>query len=412
MKPNTLKIAYLAPELPSLSTTFVYNEILELEKLGTKVIPFSVHRPKNEIADPIIKALKKRVTILYEYSKCSVLTSHLHFLRRSPQRYFTTVFMLMKDIIKLVRTPRVAMGLVFRFCYAAKLADDLVRHRCQHIHVHFAHVPTDIAMYAAKLAGIGFSVTSHANDLFERGWLLPQKAQRSVFFGTISEFNRQYLEQKGVDVNNVEILRCGVDTTQFHTRVSKPLSRPVKVGVVGRLVEKKGIDTLIDSIAVLKQQGVDITLVIAGSGPLECELKVLVDELGLADDCVVFLGPLAHADVLDFITQLDIFVLPCKQDSNGDMDGIPVVLMEAMLAGVPVISTKVSGIPELVVDNESGLIVNSNDKDALANAVEILIDDDKLRDRLAAGAVLKVTTTFSLFENATKLNDLFYVCCE
>jgi colanic acid/amylovoran biosynthesis glycosyltransferase len=406
-----MKIAYLAPELPALSATFVYNEVLQLEKIGTKVIPFSVHRSSSDIADPLVNALKKRVTILYEYPLWSVFQSHCRFLRRFPQCYFATIFMLLKDMIKLVDSPRISVGLAFRFFYAAKLADDLMRHRCHHIHVHFAHVPTDIAMYAAKLAGIGFSVTSHANDLFERGWLLPQKVDRSAFFGTISEFNQRFLEQKDVDVSKVEILRCGVDITQFYTREHKPLSAPVKVGVVGRLVEKKGIDTLIASIAILKQQQINVVLAIAGSGPLESELMSLAFDLGLDDDSVQFLGPLAHQDVVGFIAELDLFALPCKQDKNGDMDGIPVVLMEAMLTGIPVISTNLSGIPELVIDNESGLVVDPSDTEALARAIKKLINCDILRQRLITGAVSKVTTSFSLSGNVEKLNDLFHATC-
>jgi glycosyltransferase involved in cell wall biosynthesis len=403
-----MKIAYLAPELPALSATFVYNEILQLEKMGTQVIPFSVHRPKGEISDPVIKALKKRVAYLYERPRGSVLKSHFRLLIRSPKRYLTVVLMLLSDMFKLVRSPRNAMGLAFRFFYAASLADDLIRHRCEHIHVHFAHIPTDIAMYAARLTGIGFSVTSHANDLFERGWLLPQKAARSVFFGTISEFNRRFLEQNDVNVNQVEIVRCGVDLTQFHTREMQSISDPVRIGMVGRLVEKKGVDDLIATMALLKQQGVKAVLSIAGSGPLESDLKTLAYELGLNDGSIEFLGPLAHQDVADFIVELDMFVLPCKQDSQGDMDGIPVVLMEAMLSGVPVISTKISGIPELIIDNESGLIVEPSDSEALADAIRQLIEDDKLRKKVVMGAVAKVTTTFSLSGNVEKLNNLFH----
>ncbi|MCJ8271517.1 MAG: glycosyltransferase, partial [Psychrosphaera sp.] len=175
----------------------------------------------------------------------------------------------------------------------------------------------------------------------------------------------------------------------------------------GRLVEKKGIDTLIRAISLLHKQDQKIELFIAGSGPLADELASLVQQTGLTSAEVKFLGAMPHTQVADFIESLDVFVLPCKQDKNGDMDGIPVVLMEAMLSGVPVISTEISGIPELVINKETGLLVQPGNEHVLAEAMTSIINDASLKDVMIKQAVAKVRNEFSLKGNTEKLHTLF-----
>ena len=404
-----MKIAYLAPELPALSATFVYNEIIALEKLGTQVIPFSVHCPTGLFKDKTVNSLKQRVKTLYGCGLPRIIGSHARLIRKVPKQYYCTLLQLLADMAQL-GFKRNTAGLAYRFVYAGVFADDLLKHRCQHIHVHFAHIPTDVAMYASKMSNVGFSVTSHANDLFERGWLLKEKVERSCFFGTISEFNQRFLAEQGVDMDKVKVIRCGVDLIEFKTRRWKALGQPIQVGVIGRLVEKKGIDVLIRSMALLKESGGDITLTIAGKGPLETELKALVTTLGLGEQ-VIFLGALSHSDVSEYIKSLDVFALPCKRDVNGDMDGIPVVLMEAMLAGVPVVSTQISGIPELIVDGKTGYCIESADENALANAIGKVISERNETKQMVKQAAFMVKESFSLAGNAALLNNFIANCC-
>jgi len=402
-----VKIAYLAPEIPALSATFVYKEILALQQLNVDVVCFSVHKPHDVAAGTALGALKKKTSILYQSSTFAVIKSHLKLLLKTPTHYFSTLLKLVNDIVSVGIFSRNALGLVFRFFYAGRLAEQLSEQQCQHLHIHFAHVPTDIGMYAACLADIPFSVTAHANDIFERGWLLTQKVERCAFFATISEFNRRYLLELGVDADKLKIIRCGVDAKQFSTRNNFVSAERLKIGTVGRLVEKKGVDTLIKAAALIKQQGLHCDLLIAGSGPLDDELRKLVESLALSSTEVQFLGAMPNTEVAAFIQSLDIFILPCKQDSNGDMDGVPVVLMEAMLSGVPVISTELSGIPELVVNKETGLLVVQNDEVALAGAITLMLSDDNLRGAMQKQAIIKVSQEFSLLGNAEKLKQLF-----
>lgn len=398
-----IKIAYLAPEIPALSATFVYNEILELGKLGGEVKAFSVHRPAHIASESSLKDLKKAVFHLYEISKGQVVLDNFNMLFRNPMGYLKAATRLIGDIFRQGVITRSALGLGYRFFYAATLAKQLKQADVQHLHVHFAHIPTDIAMYAAPMAGIGFSVQAHANDLFERGWLLKQKVSRSVFFATISEFNQRFLDDLQADSNKIKIVRCGVDQDWQPPAKSLNQNEIFTIGTVGRLVEKKGIDTLINAISKLVKDGRKVRLQIAGNGPLETELKQQAVSLGLADDRLQFLGALSHDKVADFISGLDVFVLPCKKDKQGDMDGIPVVLMEAMLCGVPVISTELSGIPELVINNLTGLTVPPDNEIELAEAIYQLMDKPETAFRLVSGAKQRVENEFLLNKNVAKL---------
>lgn len=402
-----MKLAYLAPEIPALSATFVYNEILALNELEHEVIPFSVHKPIMPATDQHLEQLSSKVIYLYAASKKKVFFSHLRLLTKKPTHYIKALGECVKDMFNVSILSRDARGLFYRFFYAARLAQELKDNAIQHLHVHFAHVPTDIAMYASMLSGISFSVTAHANDIFERGLLLDKKVERSSFFATISDFNLQYIQQTyQVDPDKLEIIRCGVDSRVFTRKSSTAVSSPVRIGVVGRLVEKKGIDTLISALAILKIQFSDFIVEIAGSGPLEEELKQQVTQLDLNDN-VVFLGPLPHDQVVKFVRELDVFVLPCKKDKQGDMDGIPVVLMEAMMVGTAVISSRISGIPELVIDEETGKLIEPGNSEQLAGAILELIKDEALRGVLINHAEKKVQQEFSQDINAKRLETLF-----
>ena len=400
---SSLRIAYLAPEIPALSATFVYNEILELNKLGVEVKPFSVHWPGHLATEASLSQLRNNVFHLYETAKFQVLSDNLIMLSTRPNGYLQAAGRFISDVFNQGLISRSALGLGYRFFYAATLAKQLRRGKIQHLHVHFAHIPTDIAMYAAPMAGIGFSVQAHANDLFERGWLLKKKVARSAFFATISEFNQRFLENLDADSKKIKIIRCGVD--QGWQPPAKPTQKNeiFTIGTVGRLVEKKGIDTLIDAIAKLVKDDRKVCLKIAGNGPLESALKNQAASLGIPDESVQFVGALPHDQVAEFISGLDVVVLPCKKDSNGDMDGIPVVLMEAMLCQIPVISTELSGIPELVVNNISGLTISPDNDIELTRAISQLMDSPDTRLRLISGGKQRVEDEFLLNKNVAKL---------
>ena len=401
-----MKIVYLAPEIPALSATFVYNEILILKDMGVDVLPVSIHRPKSPATDSHLTSLKQQTFYLYEQALLLALWKHVPLMLRHPVHYIQSAMKLLMDLSGQRFKPRQSAARLYQFLYAGLLAHYLSQHKAEHIHVHFAHVPTDIAMYTASFLGIGYSVTSHANDLFERASLIKQKVARSAFFATISKYNIDFLTACGVDTHKLKIIRCGVDDRQFTSVRSRTDTRIRHFGTVGRLVEKKGIDTLIEAFATVAQRYPDSRLSIAGDGPLRMELERQVSGLNISDK-VHFLGALAHHQIPGFLTDLDTFVLPCKKDRNGDMDGIPVVLMEAMMNGLPVVSTRISGIPELVIDHQTGLLVSPDHPAELAAVLLHLIETPDIRETLTTSAITHIQSHFSLLINAGKLKQLF-----
>src|SRR5882724_1125183 len=339
-------IAYLAPELPALSATFVYEELLGLERRGFRVIPFSVRAPASPVSDQ--KALAQRTVHLYGKSPFSLVVSGLAALPSFGRRTLLAMTQLLADMRACGPFRLESWKLAYQFLPATALARQLLRAQCRHLHVHFAHTPTQIAMYASALSGIPFTITAHANDIFERGLLLRQKAERALRLLTISDYNRRYLEGAGVPKEHLAVVRCGVSFEAAPPAAGAMHDGVLRIGTLGRMVEKKGFDVLLRAVALRHQAGQSVELRMAGDGPLKSELQQLAQTLGIA--CITrFDGGLPHHEVAQWMLQLDLFVLACKKDRRGDMDGIPVVLMEAMSQSIPVISTRISGIPELVV---------------------------------------------------------------
>lgn len=398
------RIGYLAPELPALSATFVYEELLALERRGFPVLPISVRRPVVMAAEHA--NLSERTVCVYDKPAALIVGSALLQLPFAGAKGLKAVRWLLSDMSEVGWTKSAAWKLAFQFLAAVKLAKTLRDGHCVHLHVHFAHVPTQIAMYASALAGVPFTIMAHANDIFERGLLLQRKAERSFCMMTISKHNQRYLESLGIPPEQLAVVRCGVSfaavkyVRRFHGE------RAFQIGTLGRMVEKKGFDVLIRALAALMSSGRSVELQIAGDGPLKSELESLARDLGV-EDAVHFLGSLSHVQVASWMQGLDLFALACKQDRNGDMDGIPVVLMEAMSQSVPVVSTNLSGIPELVVDEQTGLLAQPGDVADLARQIGRLIESNSLADTLAANGREHVVHEFGQSTNIDRLLKCF-----
>ena len=396
---NHATIAYLAPEIPALSATFVYEEMLALERRGIGIVPISVHLP----AEPAIgqAALLARVCYLYQDSKAALAITGLWRLPNHDGALAALRYVL-ADMRACGLHRRLSWKLLFQFLVAVKLATVLKKHGCTHLHVHFAHVPTQIAMYACAMAQIPFTMMAHANDIYERGLLLPEKAQRSMKMLTISEHNRRHLVKLGVSIDKIDVVRCGVSFAAPPLKRSAQQGSRYRIGTLGRLVEKKGMDILIMALAQLREQPYAIELSIAGDGPLRSQLEALIMRLGMTA-MVRFEGSMPHQSVTKWMQELDVFVLACKPDAQGDMDGIPVVLMEAMSQAVPVISTRLSGIPELVVHQHTGLLAEPGNEHDLASQIVTLLGSATLRDRLALEGQQHVEHEFGQSLNLDRL---------
>ncbi|MEO0928264.1 MAG: glycosyltransferase [Cyanobacteria bacterium J06643_13] len=398
-------IAYLAPEIPSVSGTFVYQEIIALQQSGLKIVPISVHQPQVLVEDCEVIKLGKLTTYLYQHSLLSTLLLSLGLLIKNPQKYIAVFLTVLSDISQLGISRLSSWKLMYQFLYACRVAKIIEANSCHYLHIHFAHVPTQIGMYASQLTGVPFSFTAHANDLFANQLLLAEKGRRAKTAVTISEYNRQFLLKQGLDAQKIEVVRCGIDTSKHEYLPLGSRANPVKIGSLGRLVAKKGMDDLILALSLLEQKGIDFQLEIAGGGSLRSELEQMAIAKNLADK-IKFIGTIPHEQVYDWMKGLDLFVLACKQDEKGDQDGVPVVLMEAMTIGVPVVSTRISGITELIEHESSGFLAHSNDPTSLAVTIEQLLQQSDLA-AITQAARQRVVEEFELTTNVNRLIAIF-----
>jgi len=401
-----LRIAYLGPEIPALSATFIYREILALERRGVSVLSLSVHKPKHAATETEAWELARRTVYLYAASLLRLLLINLKTALGS-STYFSALAMALSDIREAGITRIQSWKMLYQFMAGAHAAAHIKQHGATHLHVHFAHVPTQIAMYAAAIADIPFSFTSHANDLFQRGSLLEKKVERSARAVTISDYNVRWLQEQGIDVSRVSIVRCGINSKEFTPKdlQADATHKPI-IGTLGRLVEKKGFDVLLEAACALSCEGHEFELRIAGNGPLEEDLQQQVQALGLQNH-VSFIGPLPHDRVADWMKSLDLFVLACKRDSNGDQDGIPVVLMEAMALGVPVVSTTISGIPELIEHEKNGMLAIPGNVPTLVSCIRECLNFRLHAEKRAENAVARIREEFDEEVNVGRLLQIF-----
>ena len=398
-------IAYLAPEIPSISGTFVYKEILTLQDKGIKVVPISIHKFETIVEDRRVKELARNTTYLYQYNLITALITSVTFFIKKPKNYLKTLLMVFEDIYTSRITKLSSWKLLYQFIYASIAARTIQKNGCQYLHIHFAHVPTQIGMYASSLTEIPFSFTSHANDIFENGFLLEQKIERAKAAVTISQYNYRFLSEKGLNIDKLKVVRCGIDPSDRHFVPRSKIPPIPVIGSLGRAVEKKGMDDLIVACSKLDRKGIDFRLEIGGDGPLNDYFQELSRKHNLADK-IEFKGAIPNDKVYDWLKNLDIFILACKEDSKGDRDGIPVVLMEAMLMGVPVISTSISGIPELIQDEQSGFLAQPSNPESLACTIEKVLHWSDLA-QITQVARNKVTGEFELKNNVDRLLTVF-----
>jgi len=278
-----------------------------------------------------------------------------------------------------------------------------------HIHAHMAHVPSTIALAAARHLQTPFSFTGHAADLFRDRCLLKAKLKAAVFVPCISLWHRELFE--GIQPKSkiqYPLIRCGVDTGLFQP--SKRVLKKRLLLAVGRLVPKKGFDNLLHACAGLKRHGYDIETIIGGDGPEFGPLLSLRTKLGL-ETAVSFPGPLTHEQVRTLLEEAEIFVLPCRVAADGDQDGIPVALMEAMSAGVPCVSGDLPAIRELILHEQTGLLVPPGDVEALQAAILQLLSHEPARLNLARNARSHVEREFSTATNIPRLLKQFEPNC-
>jgi colanic acid/amylovoran biosynthesis glycosyltransferase len=391
------RILYFVSMFPCWSETFIVREIHSLLRLGADVRIISLRHA----AVPFIQsdAAKLLGRVLYPRPWYRALVGLCERLISQP---LITVRHPARIIMRLWRNPLVlAKSLVAWFRTVGLLAE-IEAFSPDHVHAHWATYATTAAMAAADHLGEAFSFTAHAHDIFLNDQLMAEKLTAASFVATISEFNRDYLSRRYPEATStrIEIIHCGVPR---HDAMPRARASPANLIVsVGRLDEVKGFPVLLQACNRLKRQGVHLQCHIIGDGPQRDVLRAEIERLEL-EDCVELLGALPSQDIEHELAGADIFVLASQCSRQGNMDGIPVALMEAMASGVPVVSTAVSGIPELIEDGRTGLLVPACDPVALADAIRRMLEDETLCRRCVACAARKVRQEFDAETEASRL---------
>ncbi len=387
-----MKIAYLLKYFPKLSESFVLNEITRLTDLDNDILIFSLNRPEDDILHEDVNRynLPER-TFYYKREKLF-----------EPGKFKVLSFLLRGILYDIIRGHFSKRYLVKNFKLAF-FAAQMKAGGIDHIHSHFADM-ADIALKLATMLSVPYSLTSHAYDIYMDPDFIYRKGalEKASALVTISEYNKAHFEGTGIR-NDIEVIHCGIDLTRFnpgpHTHSEK-----INILTTARLVEKKGIEYLIRAIPQVVAQVPECHFTIIGSGPLENELKALA---GGVQEYVSFKGSVSDRKLMEEYEKADIFTLPCIIADNGDRDGIPVSIMEAMAMQLPVISTDVSGIPELIISEENGMLVPQKDVEKLSQALIRLAKDEKLRSGMGKKAREKIEADFNLEKEVKILNELF-----
>lgn len=393
-------VLYVGALLPKRSETFVYREVLGLRTRGIAVTAASLRAPERDLGDPLLDELADGAEVVYQ------TRAPLEALRGALWRPSIALRGLLDALfakdVPLRQRPRV----VAQLAGGLGLAWRLRSRGLTHVHAHMAHAPTTVAMYTAAALGTPLSFTGHAADLFRDRQMLPTKLRRAAEVMCISHWHRDFYRQwQDLPEERLPVVRCGVDLHKF-----SPGPGGGGLLTVGRLVPKKGIDTLIRAMAILAE-GPNTNpdrhrLTIVGDGPERRELEELAEALGMRD-WVSFVGARNEEQVRVAMQEADLFALPCRVSVDGDRDGIPVVLMEAMASGLPVVSGDLPTIRELIVDDSCGVLVTPGDPRALAREIDRLLADDARRQAVGRAGRSRVAEEFSLDVTLDRLERSF-----
>jgi glycosyltransferase involved in cell wall biosynthesis len=393
---------------PRLSETFIAQEIRALEQRGLSLLLLSMRRPTDKAVHPVHREIKAPVTYLpeYLYQEPQRVLRAWWRVRRWP-RYGEARRAWLKDL-KRDRTPNRGRRFGQALVLAAELPADV-----GHLHAHFLHTPASVTRYAALLTGLPWSCSAHAKDIWTTpDWEKREKLADAAWMVTCTAAGREHLQALAPPGKDVALVYHGLDLRRFARGESGGLARddgdgaavPV-IASVGRAVPKKGYGDLLAALALLPP-GLAWRFVHIGGGPLLPDLRAQARQLGLSDR-IEWRGAQPQEQVLELYRQADLFVLASRIADDGDRDGLPNVLMEAQSQGVAVLATRVSGIPELIDDGATGMLVEAGDSGALARGLETLIRQPALRQRLGDAGYRRIQAQFDMEKGIDLLMDRF-----
>lgn len=389
------RIAVVLKGYPRLSETFIAQEILELERAGFDISIISLRHPTDKHTHPVHAEIQAPKHYLPEYiyqELFRVWWAKVNCAFKSG--FWKALPVFMKDFLRDPSANRVR-----RWGQAMVLAHEYAGNH-DHIYAHFLHTPCSVARYAALISGKSFSISAHAKDIWTSPeWEMREKLEDCDWLVTCTEGGADYLKSLA-PAGRVHLVYHGLDLSRFPAPEIKPSqndgktkAKSVNLVTVGRAVSKKGIDTLLNALAILPAD-LHWNWTHIGGGPLKGELQALAKNLGISERCN-FKGALPQSEVLETYRKSDLFILPSRIDETGDRDGLPNVIVEAQSQAMAVISTNISGIPELIQSDKNGLLIEPDQVDDLAKAIEKLCSDVALRNQMGKAGEEKVRSHFS-----------------
>jgi glycosyltransferase involved in cell wall biosynthesis len=394
---------------PRISESFISTEILLLESLGIPVQIYSLRQPRENFTHRNVRNIRAAVTYMPEYVIPNwrlLLQTNGMLWRRLGGRYAACLKRALQRAWERKNTATVRHFLQAGHLSAIRLMDQPVAH----LHAHFCHTPASVALFASELTGLPFSFTAHAKDIYtSEPSQLARKMAKARFVVTCTGYNARHLsriaETTGISTP-IHTIYHGIDLEFFQFTPAREYAPPYQVLSVGRLVPKKGYDDLLMALELLDRKGIDFRFTHIGGGETERETKEMVRALGLGHR-VRMLGTLSHEEVITHYREAHCFALACKVAPNGDRDGIPNVLVEAMAVGLPVVATNVSAIPELVENGVTGTLVEPGNPEAMAEAIgNVLLCPEEARP-LVERARARVERDFDNRRCVVRLHSLF-----
>ena len=390
---NREVLAYVFERFPKFSQTFCYREIAELFRQGIRPAIFSLRGPDFGLETTWDRAIISRVHQLPEGDAFARLANEAATSLPKPMRRILHGWRGKPDSLRLHQ--------------ATYIGTHLQKLGVRHVHTHFAGMAARTAFWIKKFFGIDYSVTVHANDIFvpanfEIGLSKILSSATAVI--AVSDFAANQLRERlPENARRVHRIYNGIDCAQFKPAQFEP---PPLILSIGRLISKKGFDALIDACALLRQRGHGFRCEIIGEGPLVGELQARIHRQDLREH-VHLAGPKTQAEIAAHLSKATVLALPCRIDPDGAMDNLPTVVMEAMASALPVVSTNIGGISEMVRDGETGLLVAQNDPAATADALSRLINDIELARSFGGRGRKRAEEIFSIEKNVRALREIF-----
>ena len=399
-------LAYVFERFPSFTQTFCVRELLELERLGLRPLIFSIHDTRDENIRHFPDSLFDRVHILPPPDELIEVVKSRKDANEFPQGVVLTLRHWGNRQDKL------------RIYEAAYIGSEMQRAGVRHAHSHFAGIGARTCFWLKPFYGHTYSFTGHANDIFcdrptatdKSTVTLEHLIREARFVTTVSDFSARKLKQQfPFAKRSVHRVYNGLDLEPFARAIDGSKDHPPVILSVGRLIEKKGFDDLIRAMGIMRNKsGTPVAACkIVGDGPLHDELSELISSTG-TDDCVTLLGPKSQSKIIDLLASASIFALPCVTEQDGGMDNLPTVIMEAMAAGLPCVSTRLAGVPEMVIDGKTGKLVAERDPEAFADALnELLAASSQQRSALGLAGLQTAREKFAKEVTAQQLAGIF-----